>query len=166
MGLAEFNALPQGDAKRALGECCVSERWVAGVEAGRPYAEPDDLREGAARIWNTLEERDWLEAFEGHPKIGDVNSLKAKYASTGHVAAAEQAGAATASDAVLERLAQGNRAYEARFGFIFIVYATGKSAEEMCALLEERLGNERTTELRIAAAEQLKILLLRLEKLL
>jgi OHCU decarboxylase len=95
-----------------------------------------------------------------------VNSLKAKYAATGHLAAAEQAGVSDASDAVITRLAAGNAAYEQRFGFIFIVCATGKTAAEMLALLEERLDNDRDTELAIAAEEQLKILMIRLEKLL
>jgi 2-oxo-4-hydroxy-4-carboxy-5-ureidoimidazoline decarboxylase len=166
MSLESFNALPDDEADRVLADCCVSRVWIAGVREARPYASAADFRATAVRVWSRLEESDWLEAFEGHPKIGDVNSLKAKYASSGHLAAAEQSGVASAADAVIERLASGNRAYEERFGFIFIVCATGKSAEEMLALLEQRLDNERDEELSIAAEEQLKILLIRLEKLL
>ena len=166
MSVAAFNALADDEADRQLSNCCVSQRWVAEVRNGRPYACGDDLRRAAESVWRSLEESDWLEAFDGHPKIGDVNSLKAKYASTGHLAAAEQSSVASASDDVIDRLAAGNSAYEARFGFIFIVCATGKSAAEMLALLEARLGNERNVEIQIAAEEQLKILLLRLEKLL
>lgn len=166
MSLADFNALSPAEAMQRLADCCVSQSWISGVLDRRPYAGGEDLREAATSVWRSLDEPDWLEAFEGHPKIGDVNSLKAKYASTGHLAAAEQSGVATATDDTIERLAAGNSAYEQRFGFIFIVCATGKTAEEMLALLEQRLDNSRDREIIIAAEEQLKILLLRLEKLL
>lgn len=166
MNLEAFNALPDAEAREILQGCCVSHRWVGGMMAGRPYATAADLRDAAIRVWESLGKPDWLEAFEGHPKIGDVASLKARYASTEHLAAAEQAGMAAADDEIIERLATGNARYEKRFGFIFIVCATGKSAAEMCALLEERLASDRSQELRVAAGEQLKILLIRLEKLL
>jgi len=166
MTLETFNALPEDAAREALLRCCVSTRWVEGVLANRPFANGDDLRRSATQVWNRLGEDDWLEAFDGHPKIGDVNSLKARYATSSHLAASEQSGVASASEAVIERLAKGNARYEQRFGFIFIVCATGKSAEEMSELLEARLGNDRDEELRIAAREQLKILMIRLEELL
>ena len=105
-------------------------------------------------------------AFEAHPKIGDIKSLKAKYASTEALASGEQAGARVAPEAVLQRLKDGNDAYLHKFGFIFIVCATGKSAEQMLELLEQRLPNSREQELRIAAEEQAKITHIRLDKLL
>lgn len=166
MDLAAFNALSVAGADGVLEHCCVAKRWIAGVRDGRPYRDEQALRDAATRVWRSLAEADWLEAFEGHPKIGDVKSLKAKYASTGDLAAAEQSGVASADDDVIARLADGNNAYEERFGFIFIVCATGKSAAEMLSLLESRLSNDRARELGIAAEEQWKILMIRLEKLL
>ncbi|MEQ8802229.1 MAG: 2-oxo-4-hydroxy-4-carboxy-5-ureidoimidazoline decarboxylase, partial [Haliea sp.] len=113
-----------------------------------------------------LGEADLLEAFEGHPKIGDVNSLKAKYSSTKALAAGEQSSVDEAGDAIIEALARGNSEYEEKFGFIFIVCATGKSAREMSGLLQARLPNDRATELANAAGEQRKIFQIRLSKLL
>lgn len=159
-----FNALDAGSARAALEACCVSQRWISGVLESRPFATTEALSSRADEVWAAMEEADILEAFEGHPKIGDVNSLKAKYAHTGGLAAHEQSSVAEASEGVIERLAAGNSAYEAKFGFIFIVCATGKSALEMCELLEARLGNERSQELLIAKEEQRKIMQLRLEK--
>lgn len=166
MSLETFNALDDAAAADALRRCCVSANWVAGVLAGRPFASAEALRETANAVWEGLAEADFLEAFEGHPKIGDVTSLKAKYADTGSLAASEQSGVAGADDDIIRRLADGNRAYEERFGFIFIVCATGKSAREMCELLESRIDNDRDRELAIAAEEQRKILQLRLESML
>ena len=108
---------------------------------------------------------DWLEAFAAHPRIGDLDALRKKFASTANWCAGEQAGVAAADEAVLTALADGNRAYEARFGYIFIVCATGKSAAEMLAILTARLANDPEVELKVATAEQAKITRLRLEKL-
>ncbi len=166
MSLAEFNKLDDAAARQALLLCCVSERWVRAMLDARPFASDDAFRAQADRCWAETQERDWLEAFEGHPKIGDVDSLKAKYANSGSLAAHEQASVADADGDVINRLAEGNASYEARFGFIFIVCATGKTAREMCELLEARLANDRAVELTIAAEEQRKIMQLRLEKLL
>ena len=107
-----------------------------------------------------------MQAFQGHPKIGDVGSLKAKYANTKELAAGEQSGMTVATDDVISTLAKGNLDYENKFGFIFIVCATGKSAQEMSELLQARLTNERTTELVNAAEEQRKIFQIRLNQLL
>jgi 2-oxo-4-hydroxy-4-carboxy-5-ureidoimidazoline decarboxylase len=166
VSLAHFYAMSDGEARRALELCCVSSRWIDGMLAARPFASPEEARRRADDVWRSLQRGDVLEAFEGHPKIGDVDSLKARYADSGGLAAAEQAGVAGADDATIARLARGNRDYAARFGFIFIVCASGKSAAQMCRLLEERLHHDPDTELRIAAEEQRKILRLRLEKLL
>ena len=113
-----------------------------------------------------LGEPEWREAFAHHPRIGDMASLRARFASTAGWAADEQRGAAQATEETLAALARGNRVYEERFGCIFIVCATGKSAAEMLALLEARLGNDPEHEMRMAADEQMKITRLRLEKLL
>jgi 2-oxo-4-hydroxy-4-carboxy-5-ureidoimidazoline decarboxylase len=174
MTVDEFNAVPAQEAHDALALCCVSERWIAPVLAGRPYDSRDTLLTVADTVWAQMHspealplmEEHLLQAYEGHPKIGDVSSLREKYAASGHLAAGEQVGASGADDAVLERLARANREYEERFGFIFIVCATGKSAAEMLELLEARLHNDRATELVNAAIEQGRILRLRLEKLL
>ena len=117
----------------------------------------------AARIeWFGLSEPDWLEAFSHHPRIGDRAALEARFPKTHDLSAKEQAGVAKAGEDVLTALAEGNNAYFDKFGFIFIVCATGKSAEEMLSLLRERLPHDRANELRIAAEEQAKITALRL----
>ncbi|SEF83208.1 2-oxo-4-hydroxy-4-carboxy-5-ureidoimidazoline decarboxylase [Marinobacterium lutimaris] len=166
MKLETFNKLPAAECENALNQCCVATRWIEQMLQARPFADAEALFETAERVWAGLSMPDYLEAFEGHPKIGDVSSLKKKYASTKQLAAGEQSGASVASDEVLRALAEGNDEYEQRFGFIFIVCATGKSAEEMLALLQARLGNDLMTELNIAAGEQAKITRLRLEKML
>lgn len=133
--------------------------------AGRPYRDLDHLLGHSRSLWPDLTEADWLQAFSAHPRIGDINSLREKYASTRSLASSEQAGAREAEESVLERLREGNDRYLERYGFIFIVCATGKSASEMLELLEQRLGNSREQEIRNAAQEQIRITELRLEKL-
>ncbi|WP_439106933.1 2-oxo-4-hydroxy-4-carboxy-5-ureidoimidazoline decarboxylase [Congregibacter sp.] len=164
MTLLKFNALDDDAAWHALELCCISKRWIRALLEQRPFTDLPALKTAADRVWSSLDRDDYLEAFEGHPKIGDVSSLKAKYANSGSLAAHEQSGVAAASDAVIESLAKGNQDYEARFGYIFIVCATGKSAAEMCELLEQRLGNDPDKELAVAAEEQRKILQIRLEQ--
>jgi 2-oxo-4-hydroxy-4-carboxy-5-ureidoimidazoline decarboxylase len=166
VSLEQFNTMDEEKAREALALCCVSERWIDGMLEERPYDSADALHTRADALWADLGEGDYLQAFEGHPKIGDVASLRAKYAASGALAAGEQSGVSGADTALLERLARGNAEYEARFGFIFIVCASGKSAREMCDLLEARLHNPRQEELLIAAEEQRRILQLRLEKML
>jgi 2-oxo-4-hydroxy-4-carboxy-5-ureidoimidazoline decarboxylase len=166
MSVEALNALDEAGARARFERCCVSRRWIEGMLSARPYGDADAVRRQACESWQALGEKDWLEAFSGHPRIGDVTSLRARYAASAELAAGEQSGVAAAGDDVLEGLARGNAAYEERFGFIFIVCATGRSADEMYALLKARLANDRATELAIAADEQLKILLLRLEQLL
>jgi 2-oxo-4-hydroxy-4-carboxy-5-ureidoimidazoline decarboxylase len=120
----------------------------------------------AEDLWWHMGDGDWLEAFTHHPQIGaDVATLREKYASTAKQSAAEQAGVEEAGEATLKALSTANTEYLARFGWIFLVCATGKSASEMLALLRERIDNEPAAELRIAAGEQVKITRLRLEKL-
>jgi OHCU decarboxylase len=166
MSTVDFlNSLEDPALQAALTKCCASKQWVERMMRSRPFTSDSDLHQHAAECWNTLERADWLEAFAAHPKIGDISSLRAKYVDTGKWASGEQAGVTGANDDTLRRLADGNREYEAKFGYIFIVCATGKSADEMLAILEQRLLNEAAAELEIAAAEQLKITNLRLSKL-
>ena len=166
MDIQSLNTLPIDQANHLFMQCCTSERWIKEMVANRPFADTNSLRETADQIWNHLTEKDYLLAFEGHPKIGDVGSLKAKYANTKELASGEQSGANCATDEIIAELADSNSAYEEKYGFIFIVCATGKSASEMLALLQERLQNDRQKELEIASEEQRKIFHLRLEKLL
>ncbi len=133
--------------------------------ARRPFSDDEAVDAACAEAAEGLAEADWLEAFAAHPMIGDVESLRKKYTSTKSLAAGEQFGAAGASEATLAELARLNHEYHEKFGFIFIVFATGKSADEMLAMLEGRVDNSRDQELRNAAAEQMKITRLRLQKL-
>jgi 2-oxo-4-hydroxy-4-carboxy-5-ureidoimidazoline decarboxylase len=161
-----LNGLQPSAARAALTRCCGSARWVDRMLEGRPYASATALFELAERVWNELGRDDYLEAFSHHPQIGaDLAELQQKFASTSAWSASEQSGAGGAGLATLEALRDGNRAYLERFGFIFIVCATGKSAAEMLALLRARLPNDPAVEVSIAAAEQAKITKLRLEKL-
>jgi 2-oxo-4-hydroxy-4-carboxy-5-ureidoimidazoline decarboxylase len=165
MKLEQINAWTEAQAREAFSRCCGSIRWSGRMTEARPFASEAALLTTAERIWWNLAETDWLEAFAAHPRIGDLESLRAKFATTAAWASHEQSGTQGASGEVLENLAIGNRHYEERFGFIFIVCATGKSAAEMLALLEERLPNDRPAELRIAAGEQMLITQLRLQRI-
>ena len=158
MRLDQLNALDAESAEHELLRCCGSARWAREMIASRPFGSVGAMTRSADAIWSSLDRADWLEAFAAHPKIGDRTASA--------WAAAEQSGSRGASGDVRDRLAAGNRDYEARFGYIFIVCATGKSADEMLSLLEARLANDPDTELTIAADEQRKITNLRLAKLL
>ncbi len=166
MTLDELNTLPPPARAAELTRCCGAQRWVAALNQAFPVTDDGALFAEARRIWFGLTEADWREAFTHHPKIGDMTALQAKFASTAHWAAGEQGAVKSAAAEVLEALAAGNAAYEARFGYIFIVCASGKSADEMLTLLQARLPNEPAAEMRIAMNEQAKITQLRLEKLL
>jgi 2-oxo-4-hydroxy-4-carboxy-5-ureidoimidazoline decarboxylase len=165
-GVAAFDALPEAECRAALERCCGSSRWVAAMLAARPFKSREELLADSERAFGSLQRADWLEAFSHHPKIGDVDALREKFASTARWAGEEQKGAAVADERTLIALAEGNRDYLKQFGYIFIVCATGKSAAEMLDLLDARLGNAPEFELAIAASEQKKITRLRLEKLL
>jgi 2-oxo-4-hydroxy-4-carboxy-5-ureidoimidazoline decarboxylase len=166
MTLHELNTLPKDLLKQELFKCCGSHTWVDKMLVFFPADDMVELLNDAEDQWYECSEADWLEAFTHHPKIGDVESLKKKFAATAQWASGEQGSVAEASQQTLEALAKGNEAYENKFGFIFIVCATGKSAEEMLALLEARLPNSREEEINIAMDEQNKITKLRIEKLL
>lgn len=161
-----LNDAAQDEARAMLTRCCGSSRWVERMLEARPFASKEDLFAKAARCFSGLETEDWDEAFSHHPRIGDPSRIKAEAQSTAAWASNEQAGAARSSDDVRGAIAQGNQLYEAKFGRIYLVCATGKSGEELLAILRARLDNEPEEELRIAIGEQQKITLLRLEKLL
>jgi 2-oxo-4-hydroxy-4-carboxy-5-ureidoimidazoline decarboxylase len=164
MTLLEFNALPSAQAESALLDCCGSAHWAASVASRRPYATVEALHKAADSIWWKLERGDWLEAFSHHPQIGDKTASGSE--SARQWAAGEQAGARAATDDVKARLARANRAYFEKFGYIYIVCATGKTAEGMLAILNQRLQNDLPSELSIAAEQQRLIMRIRLEKLL
>ena len=167
MNLTELNSLPKPTLAEALQTCCGSTAWVENMLAVFPVPTAENLLVAATAHWNKLTEADWREAFTHHPKIGgDVEALRQKFASTSTWAEGEQAAVKQAPQATLEALAMGNTDYEDKFGYIFIVCATGKSADEMLALLQARLSNKPETEILIAAGEQDKITRIRLEKLL
>ncbi|HLF55918.1 MAG TPA: 2-oxo-4-hydroxy-4-carboxy-5-ureidoimidazoline decarboxylase [Thermoanaerobaculia bacterium] len=163
--LARFNALPPEAAERELLDCCGAWRWARRLAAARPYAGAGELAETAERAFAELEPLDWMEAFAAHPRIGDAARAGAQSARGESWSAGEQAGVRGADESLRAALAAGNRDYEAKFGYTFIVCATGRSGEEMLAELERRLGHEPERELETAAAEQRRITQLRLGRL-
>ncbi len=165
MTIAEFDHLDDEMKRELLQKCCGSKTWVDKMLAVFPVNDLIDLLEYADEKWNECKTEDWLEAFTHHPAIGDVNSIKEKFYATADWAQVEQAGANDTSKELAGELAGGNKKYHEKFGYIFIVYATGKPAEEMLALLQERLKNVPEEEIKIAAAEQIRITKNRLEKL-
>lgn len=161
MTIAEFDHLEITEKKALLHSCCGSNTWVNNVLAALPAEDLVDLLEIAEEQWYLCHEADWKEAFTHHPKIGDIETLRKKFAAT----ESEQEAVLGASEQTLQQLADSNQAYEQRFGYIFIVCATGKSANEMLQLLQQRSYNNPEVEIDIAMEEQLKITQLRLEKL-
>ena len=166
MTLEEFNALPPAELRKHLFSCCTSVTWAEKMTTLSPFTSSDHLLNMAERCWHQCKESDWLDAFNGHPRLGDIDSLKEKFRSTANMAQHEQSGTAGATPAVLEELALGNKAYEKKFGFIYILFATGKTAKVMLSILRIRLNNDLATEKIMAMVEQNKITKLRLEKLL
>jgi OHCU decarboxylase len=164
--LARLNGLSADQAEGELRTCCGSRAWARRMAAERPFADEAALYDAADAVWWALDEADWLEAFRSHPRIGERNAQAEQTGREQAWSAGEQSGMDVAAEAVQQALADGNRAYEARFGHIYIVCASGRSAEEMLAILTSRLANDPRTELRAAAEEQRKITRLRLEKLL
>jgi allantoicase len=164
--LSALNAASTDAATAALGRCCGAQRWAVAMAAARPFTSRAHLFGVADTAWWRLADGDWLEAFTHHPRIGaDIDALRAKFRATASLSEGEQAGIQGAGDAVLHELAAGNISYEARFGHIFIVCASGLTAAEMLSRLQARMGNDPAPELRIAAGEQARITRLRLERL-
>lgn len=166
MTLHEFNILPVDQLKEELTRCCGSSAWVHRMLTHIPIEDFVDLLEDTEIEWWNCSEQDWMEAFAAHPKIGDVESLAKKFNSTEAWASDEQKKVQSASEETLHALAAANKLYKERFGFIFIVCATGKSAEEILGLLYSRLENDPADEIKIAAEEQNSITKIRLQKLL
>jgi 2-oxo-4-hydroxy-4-carboxy-5-ureidoimidazoline decarboxylase len=166
MTIAEYlNALSADAIRETLANCCAAARWVEQMLAARPFEDENAVYNAADRAFERLSESDWLEAFAAHPLIGDVESLRRKYAATKSLAAGEQSSVSGADSATLAELAKLNHDYYGRFGFIFIVFASGKTAGETLNILKSRIDNPRELELRNAAAEQQKITHFRLHKL-
>ena len=159
MTLDELNGLPAAKVESEVLRCCGSQRWAKALAARRPFASMEELQEAAEAEWWKLKYHDWLEAFSHHPRIGEHSRSRG-------FAKQEQAGTGSASDRTLKELDRLNRVYEEKFGHVFLVFATGKSAEEMLDALQARLLNSADDELTNAATEQAKITRLRLEKLL
>lgn len=165
-GCAFINQLSTAQALQTFMQCNTSHQWCERMEQSRPFPNKQSILETADEHWKLSTEADLLEAFEGHPEIGDVTTLREKYRNTEKLAEHEQSGVISASENTLHLLAQGNQDYKDKFGFIFIVCASGKSAEEMLKLLQQRLPNSREKELQNAAEEQRKITRIRLQKIL
>ncbi len=162
--LAAWNKADDSAALEAMMACCGARRWAALMVASRPLATVAALSETADRLWSKMQEADWLEAFACHPRIGEQNAAAHAGAQSTAWSRQEQSRTGAADENVLVELAKGNKLYEERFGFTYIVCATGKSAEEMLAILRRRLANTRETELREAAEQQRQIMQIRLGK--
>ena len=165
MTIQQFNHLTTHQAKEELFKCCGSSVWAEKLANKIPFNSTEELKKESDKIWNDCSDEDALEAFKHHPKIGDIKSLEKKFASTKQWASGEQAGVNEASQNILQDLANGNEEYEKKFGYIFIVCATGKTATEMLALLQQRLPNSLDKEMKIAMHEQNKITDIRIDKL-
>jgi len=156
--IAALNDCAPETARSQFRRCCGSSQWVEQMTRARPFSDIADLEACADRIWASCSREDWLEAFAAHPKIGDQSGNR--------WSKQEQSGAAIASPMILAALAKANQDYETKFGYTFIVCATGKSVAEMLAILEQRLGNDGESEIHNAAEQQRLIMHLRLRKLL
>ncbi|WP_296383297.1 2-oxo-4-hydroxy-4-carboxy-5-ureidoimidazoline decarboxylase [Winogradskyella sp.] len=165
--LNQLNSLSEKDIFSKLEQCCVSKTWVNSLIASRPFSSENELIKKAASIWyNDCSVEDFKDAFTGHPKIGNVDSLKEKFAHTAEWAGNEQSKVAGADMETIEALAKANELYEDKFGYIFIVSASGKSAEEMLAIVNSRLNHNTDDEIYVAMNEQHKITVIRLVKLI
>jgi 2-oxo-4-hydroxy-4-carboxy-5-ureidoimidazoline decarboxylase len=166
MNLAELNAAPRAKAAEVFTACCGSSRWVSRMISRRPFASLADLLLAANEVWASLDREDWLEAFAHHPRIGERTAALAQNERGAQWSSSEQSAVTLAPEAIREQQQSVNAAYERRFGYIYIVCATGKTPDEMLAIARQRLSNDPETEIEVAAEEQRKIMGLRLEKLL
>ena len=166
MDLDSLKALPPAEAQEEFLKCCGSAKWAqAMVQLRANAATIEELTLLGNEMWWSLQPSDWLEAFRSHPKIGEKKAAVEVSTQSKQWSGQEQRALQTAARETLDALVRLNHEYEQKFGFIFIVCATGKSADEMLAILRERLRNDIDAELPIAAAEQAKITELRLKKL-
>jgi 2-oxo-4-hydroxy-4-carboxy-5-ureidoimidazoline decarboxylase len=164
VSLDNINNLSVSEAQQWFSYCCAAPTWYEAMAKARPFTGIGQVKQVAQELWLGSSRQDFLTAFEAHPMIGDVNSLRKKYAATKDIASNEQQGATQASEQTLQALADANHKYLAKHGFIFIICATGLSADTMLNALMQRINNSTATEIQLAAAEQIKITLLRLEK--
>jgi OHCU decarboxylase len=164
--IGKLNRLSMDEARAALLACCGSTRWASEMAALRPFWDVGQLLNIGGRVWRELPKEDWLEAFRAHPKIGEKKAEKDTGAESRAWSEGEQSRTRAAPAETLDALAEANQEYEERFGFIFIICATGKTADEMLAILRGRINNDPETELRVAATEQWRITELRLRKFL
>lgn len=163
--IERLNSIPAEQAEVEFLKCCGAKRWATRMTGERPFQNLEQMLAAAERIWWWLEPGDWLEAFRSHPKIGEKKAAAKTSEDSLKWSESEQSGTRDSASQTMEQLAELNREYEQKFGFIYIVCATGKSADEMLAILRKRLANDPAEEMRNAAAEQAKITALRLEKL-
>jgi OHCU decarboxylase len=163
-GLRRLNSLSPESAGAELREVCGAPGWAAAVAAGRPFRDEAALAAFAETAWDGLPREAWIEGFAAHPRIGEGDRRAGGEASAW--SREEQAGMAVAAEDARAELARAQRAYERRFGWPYIVCATGRSAEEMLADCRARLANDPDAEMEVAASEERRIGRLRLEKLL
>ena len=162
--LERWNRLKAAEAENEILACCGSRAWARAMASRRPIADEAALLAASDETWRGLSAADWMEAFRSHPRIGESRAERPAGAQSASWSAQEQSGAAGGEDAVKIALADGNRQYEKRFGHIFIVCATGKSAAEILAILRRRLKNDAQTELHEAAEQQRQITQIRLKR--
>lgn len=163
MTIQDLNTMDQRKLREHLYECCGCTSWSKMMLTHFPAEDISELLENAKEVWYECSEDEWKEAFSQHPRIGDLKALEEKYSST--TAAGEQAAVLTAPPDTLRELVDANREYENKFGYIFIVCATGKSPEEMLEIIRARMNNSPAVEIKVAADEQAQIMMLRLKKL-
>ncbi len=166
LGLRRLNTLPPAEAEEELLRCTSAQKVATGLATVRPFASPEALYSAAESLWSTTEPADWHEAFRRHPRIGERAAVQARGDAETRWSVGEQAGVSRADEVTRAALAEVNAAYEARFGHLYLVCASGKSADELLSIAKARLANDPETELRVAADELRKISRLRLEKLL
>lgn len=165
ISLRELDTLPIGDAAPLLAACCGAPAWVRGMLAHRPFRTRDALFQAAERVAETLSPDDWLAAFSHHPRIGEQHARAPVSAAAQAWSAGEQRDAGTDDAGLAADLREAQRRYEARFGYVFIICASGRTAADLLAAARARLRNDPGVELRVAAGEQRRITRLRLEKL-
>ncbi len=158
--VVRLNSMSRPELTDTLMLACHSRRWAERVGAARPFTDEQHLLDEADHVWRELDPADWLEALLGHPRIGEGGGSSQEFSTT------EQAGMADADQAVRAAIAEGNRAYEARFGHVFLISAAGRGPQDILANLQARLLNDATLEIQIAAQEHRRITRLRLQQLL
>ncbi|HKY60677.1 MAG TPA: 2-oxo-4-hydroxy-4-carboxy-5-ureidoimidazoline decarboxylase [Gemmatimonadota bacterium] len=163
--IEDLDAAPRAEAVERLRDCCGSERWANAVADRRPFGDLDRLLAAAEAAWAGLGPADWREAIEHHPRLGGSDLMGPRFDATRSLSEHEQAGVLDAPETTRRALADAQREYEERFGYIFLIRASGRSATEILSRLERRMANDPETELAVAAGELREIARLRLERL-